>query len=108
MLDTDDLFQELSISGGSATIEISSKDDSSGRYWITKVTAKLVCSNILLTEPCVVLVRLRDGQYIIGTDDIPAKPTIKEGVITEMELEYRSVTMPIPIKKVLYFGAQEL
>ena len=94
-------FRELDFSKGTGQIELSSKTDESGHYWITKVTATLLHDDVLLHEPCIVRVELRDCHYIIGTEDIPARPTVKEGVLTDFTLEYKSKSKPEAVLNVL-------
>ncbi len=92
------------MSKGTGKIEMSSKSDDNGHYWVTtagKVTATLLQDEELLHEPCIVRVRLRDCYYIIGTEDIPARPVVKEGVLTELTLEYRSKSKPVSVPQVL-------
>lgn len=100
--DTEDLFQELPLSPGSAAIEISSKKEAAGLLWTTKITAKLVRDVILLHEPCIIHVRTTDGYYIIGTPDLPAQPTSKEEHLVALTLEYKSKIKPVEQKKVLF------
>lgn len=99
--DMDVHFQELPLTPGSAAIEISSKKDSAGLLWTTKITAKLVRDVILLHEPCIIYVRTTDAYYIIGTPELPAQPTIKEEHLVAITLEYKSKTKPVEHKKVL-------
>lgn len=102
--DTDAFYQELPLSPGSAAIEISSKKESAGLLWTTKITAKLVRDVILLHEPCIFKVRTTDAYYIIGTADLPAQPTIKEEHLAAITLEYKSKTKPAEHKKVLFIA----
>ncbi len=99
--DSSDYFHELPLSKGSGLIEMSSTNDENGELWTTKVTAKLLRDAAALHEPCIVCVRLLDCFYIIGTEDVPTSPTVKEGVLTDFTLEYKSKTKPVAIKKVL-------
>lgn len=100
--DPSEFFQELPISKtGPRTIEISSKEDDSGLYWNTKVTVKLLNDVPLLHDPCIIMVRLRDCYYIIGTKDMPARPLIKEGDLLDLTLEHKTKSYPKATKKVL-------
>lgn len=99
--DTGDIFQELPLTPGSAAIEISSKKETDGLLWTTKITAKLVRDVILLHEPCIFQVRTTDAFYIIGSSDLPVQPTIKEEHLIAINLEYKSKTKPAERKKVL-------
>lgn len=99
--DTDNLYQYLPLSPGSAAIEISSKKGTDGLLWTTKITAKLVRDVILLHKPCIFQVRTTDAFYIIGSSDLPVTPTIKEEHLVAINLEYKSKTKPAEQKKVL-------
>lgn len=100
--DPSEFFQELPLSKtNSRSIEISSKEDDNGLLWTTKVSAKLKSDVFLLHQPCIIMVRLRDCYYILGTTDIPARPTIKEGDLVDFSLEYQTKLRPQAIKKVL-------
>jgi hypothetical protein len=72
-----------------------------GLYWNTKVSAKLLNDVPLLHDPCIIKVRLRDSFYIIGTEDMPARPLIKEGDLLEFTVEYKTKSHPKATKKVL-------
>jgi hypothetical protein len=102
--ETSDFFHPLALSKGTGKIELSSKSDDSGLYWTTKVTATLLHDDAMLHEPCIVRVRLTDGYYIVGTTDIPARPEVKEGVLTEFTLDYKSKTKPAMVAKVLFIA----
>ena len=100
--DTSGFFQELPLSKTSPrTIDITSKEDNNGLYWNTKVSAKLLNDVPLLHDPCIIKVRLRDSFYIIGTEDMPARPLIKEGDLLEFTVEYKTKSHPKATKKVL-------
>lgn len=100
--DPSEFFRELPLSAASnRSIEISSKEEDNGLIWTIKVTAKLKDDVPLLHDPCIIKVRLRDRYYIIGTRDVPARPTIKEGELLDLSVEYRTKTYPPAIKKVL-------
>lgn len=100
--DTTDFFQELPLSKGhSRSIEIISKEDDNGLFWTVKVTATLRNDIILLHNPCIMKVRLLDRFYIIGTPECPAHVTVKEDVLTELTLEYKTKSKPKANKKVL-------
>ncbi len=100
--DPSDFFMELPLSKVSPrSIEISSKEDNNGRYWTTKVSATLLGDVILLHEPCIIKVRLTTGYYILGTEDLPCHPTVKEDELCEFSLEYKTKYRPCPVKKVL-------
>ncbi len=100
--DTSGFFQELPLSKTSPrTIDITSKEDDSGLYWNTKVSARLLNDVPLLHDPCIIKVRLRDSYYILGTEELPARPLVKEGDLLDFTLEYKSKSRPQAIKKVL-------
>lgn len=100
--DPSDFFQELPLSKGNPrSLEISSKEDDKGLLWTTKLTATLLHDVLLLHQPCIIKVRLRDRYYILGTTDLPTRPTIKEGDLCEITLEYKTRKHPEAIKKVL-------
>lgn len=100
--DASEFFQELPLSKTSPrTIEIISKEDDNGLYWITKVSVKLLNDVPLLHDPCIIKVRLRDRFYILGSADMPARPLIKEDDLLEFTLEYKTKAHPKAIKKVL-------
>lgn len=94
-------FRELLLSPGSASIEISSKKETPGLVWTTKITATLVRDDRQLHEPCIFRVRTTEAYYIIGTEDIPAQPTHKEEHLVVITIEYKSRTKPTAHKKVL-------
>ncbi|MEG2063513.1 MAG: hypothetical protein RRY23_00080 [Alistipes sp.] len=99
---TSEFFQELPLSKKSPrSIEITSKEDDNGLYWNTKVSAKLINDVPLLHEPCIIKVRLRDCYYILGTEDMPARPLVKEDDLLDFTLEYKTKTRPTATKKVL-------
>ncbi len=83
------------------TIEISSKTDKNGMLWTTKVTASLRHDVPILHAPCIVKIRCRDCFYILGTEDLPCHPTIKEGDLVAVTIELKTKYPPEPIKKVL-------
>lgn len=99
--DKEDIFIELPISKGSGEIKFELKSDANGSYWTTKVTAKLLREVAPIYEPCIIKVRLTDSYYILGTEDIPVVPTIKEEDLIELSIEYKSKIKPEAIKKVL-------
>lgn len=100
--DTTGFFQELPLSKtNTRTIEITSKEDDNGLFWNTKVTAKLLNDVPLLHDPCIIKVRLRDRYYILGTEDMPARPLIKEDDLLDFTLEYKTKAYPKATKKVL-------
>ncbi|WP_418413693.1 hypothetical protein [Alistipes sp.] len=100
--DTSGFFQELPLSKTSPrTIDITSKEDDNGLYWNTKLSAKLLNDVPLLHDPCIIKVRLRDSYYILGTEELPARPLVKEGDLLDFTLEYKSKSRPQAIKKVL-------
>jgi hypothetical protein len=90
-------FRELAMSKGTGEIEFSSKTDDNGHYWITRITATLLHDEDILHEPCIVRVDLMDCHYMIGTADLPVFPVVKEGVLTDMTIEYKSKTKPVAI-----------
>lgn len=100
--DTSEFFQELPLSKTNPrTIEITSKQTTDGMLWTTKVTAMLTDEAILLHEPCIIKIRLKDVYFILGTRDRPILPTIKEGDLIELTAEYKSKEPPLKVKKVL-------
>lgn len=102
--DSSKSFQELPLSKTNPrTIEISSKQDDNGLLWTTRVTASLRSDHDLLHEPCIMQVRCLDGFYILGSEDIPCRPTIKESDLVELSFEIQTKTRPQPIKKVLSY-----
>lgn len=103
--DPSEFFQELPLSAANKrSIEISSKEEDSGLGWTVKITAKLRADVILLHAPCIIKVRLRDCYYLIGTPDLPAHPTTKEGELIDLTVEYKTKTYPAAIKKVLSYN----
>lgn len=100
--DPTETYRELPLSKANPrSIEITSKEDDNGKYWTTKVTATLLGDVVLLHEPCIVKVRLTTGFYILGTEDMPCRPLVKEGDLCEFTLELKTKTPPKLIKKVL-------
>lgn len=100
--DPTETYQELPLSKANPrSIEITSKEDDNGKYWTTKVTATLLGDVVLLHEPCIVKVRLTTGFYILGTEDMPCRPLVKEGDLCEFTLVLKTKTPPKLIKKVL-------
>ncbi len=99
--DQEDLFIELPMSKGSGEIQFELKRDTTGSYWITKLTAKLLRNVAPIHGPCIIKVRLTDSYYILGTEDIPVVVTIKEEDLIELSIEYKSKERPEAIKKVL-------
>lgn len=100
--DPSETYQELPLSKTSPrSIEIASKEDDNGKYWTTKVTATLLGDVVLLHDPCIVKVRLTTGYYILGTEDMPCRPLMKESELCEFTLELKTKTPPRFIKKVL-------
>ncbi len=90
-------FHELPLSKGTGKIEFSSKNDESGHYWITRLTATLLRDDETLHEPCIVRADLMDCHYVIGTVDLPVFPDVKEGVLTELTIEHKTKTKPVAI-----------
>ncbi len=102
--DSADSFQELPLSKTNPrTIAISSKSDDNGLLWTTKVTASLRSDHDLLHEPCIMKVRCLDSFYILGSEDLPCRPTIKESDLVELSVEIQTKNQPQPIKKVLSY-----
>ncbi|WP_304953044.1 hypothetical protein [uncultured Alistipes sp.] len=103
--DSSNFFQELLLSKSNPrTIEISSKPDDNGLLWTTKVTATLRSDHDLLHGPCIIEVRCMDCFYILGTEDIPCRPTIKEQDLVELSIEIQTKNRPTPTKKVLSYS----
>lgn len=100
--DPSEFFMELPLSKTNPrSIEIIPKEDDNGKYWTTKVSATLLGDVMLLHEPCIIKVRLTTGYYILGTEEMPCRPLVKESDLCEFTLEYKTKTPPQPIKKVL-------
>lgn len=100
--DPSDFFQELPLStANNRTIEISSKTDTNGTVWTTKISATLKHDVMLLHEPCIIKVRCLDRYYILGTEELPCRPTVKEGDLVDLTVEYKTKERPKPVKKVL-------
>ncbi len=100
--DPSEFFMELPLSKvNPRSIEITPKEDDNGRYWTTKVSATLLGDVILLHEPCIIKVRLMTGYYILGTEEMPCRPLVKENELCEFTLEYKTKNPPQLVKKVL-------
>ncbi len=100
--DRSEFFHELPLSTvNKRSIEISSKRDANGTLWTTKVTASLRHDVALLHKPCIIGVRCRDRFYILGTEDLPCHPTVKEGDLVGLTIELKTKYPPKPINKVL-------
>ncbi len=100
--DHSEFFHELPLSTvNKRSIEISSKKDANGTLWTTKVTASLRHDVPFLHKPCIIRVRCQDCFYILGTEDLPCYPTLKEGDLVGLTIEHKTKTKPKPIRKVL-------
>lgn len=104
--DPSELYLTLPLSEANPReLEVSPKDDAHGRYWISKLTATLTGDIPMLHEPCILKIRFTDGYCLLGTADLPCRPIVKEGVLYDLSLEYKSRSRPAFVEKVLYYGS---